>query len=182
MNPEVALIIGAVSALICSIVLFVLVMPKSRDGQLPRFWQVVHNYFHFKQLFVEAALKFLFAFFTFFCIVCGFFLLFCSTEVRYGFYYTDRSLALYGLGLMLLGPLVLRLVYEVTMMFVLLVQNVIDINKKLKGNVSAGSAAPVVSAAPVAPSAPVKPVCPVCGIPYDPNVSDFCHNCGTKLH
>ena len=50
-----------------------------------------------------------------------------------------QSTFLYGLGILLLGPLVLRVTYEFVMMAILLVQNVIAINRKMK----APAAAPV---------------------------------------
>ena len=52
-----------------------------------------------------------------------------------------QSTFLYGLGIMLLGPLVLRVTYEFVMMAILLVQNVIGINRKLKAP-SADGASP----------------------------------------
>lgn len=55
-----------------------------------------------------------------------------------------QSTFLYGLGIMLLGPLVLRVTYEFVMMAILLVQNVIDINRKMK--------APAATAAAFAPA------------------------------
>ena len=51
---------------------------------------------------------------------------------------------------MILGPIVLRITYEFMMLAILLVKNVIDINKKLPA-----------PEAPVAPKAPVAPVEPV---------------------
>jgi hypothetical protein len=39
---------------------------------------------------------------------------------------------LIGLAITVLGPIALRLAYEMLMMFILLVKNVIDINGKLK--------------------------------------------------
>ena len=43
---------------------------------------------------------------------------------------------------MILGPLVLRVTYEFVMMAILLVQNVIAINRKMKAQVSPISTAP----------------------------------------
>ena len=63
----------------------------------------------------------------------------------YGYFGTTftQSTFLYGLCIMLLGPLVLRVTYEFVMMAILLVQNVIAINRKMK----TPAAAPVSSAA-----------------------------------
>lgn len=168
MSPAVAMIIGFVLALAATIVMYVMVMPKKKDGQLSPFFQFLHNYFHFKQLYIEVVMKFMFALLTLTCIAGGFFMLFSST---YG-----QSFALAGFLLMILGPIVMRLLYEMSMMFILLVQNVIDINKKLKGE------------APKANADPMMPVdvyqsgawfCPTCGTRVEDG-QPFCPNCGTR--
>ena len=77
-----------------------------------------------------------------------------SSNRHYDYYYGatigGQSYFLPGLLLMVLGPIVLRITYEFMMLTILLVKNVIDINKKLKA-----------PEAPVAPKAPVAPVEPV---------------------
>ena len=151
---NVAPILGIIFALAGTIVAYVLVMPKSKDGNLGnKFLQFLHDFFHFKQLYVEYVLKFIYMLGTLFCIVTGFFWLFSYA-------------ALTGLMLMILGPVVLRLTYEFTMMFILLVQNTMDINKKLKGNKAA------------APAEPVYRFCTGCGTRYDANATSVCPNCG----
>ena len=51
-------------------------------------------------------------------------------SVNYGFY-TDMWMGGIGLLIMIIGPIVIRILFESTMLFILLVQNVIEINKKL---------------------------------------------------
>ena len=81
------------------------------------------------------------------CIFVGFLLLFGKIEY-YGYFGAtfEQSTFLYGLGLMILGPLVLRVTYEFVMMAILLVQNVIAINRKLKVQISPVSPAPAAKA------------------------------------
>ena len=92
---------------------------------------------------------------------------------------------------MVVGPIVLRLIYELLMMVVLLVKNVIGINNKLKnqnGDTDAGDvfAAPDVSemrevirqrreAATQTPAAPQPHFCTKCGSPLDE--AGNCPNC-----
>lgn len=76
-------------------------------------------------------LQALYIFATAFVILSGFFMLFQTT---YGHW-----LGGYGLLTMILGPIVIRLVYELLMMMVLLVKNVIAINNKLKNQNNEGS-------------------------------------------
>lgn len=173
MRPDIALTIGGILALIGTVALFILVMPKKLDGKLNKYLQILHDYFHFKQLYIEKVLKFFFMLCTLAIFCTGFFMLFGR------FFLT-------GLITMIAGPIVLRLVYESFLMFILLVQNVLDINKKLKGEGTAPAAPPFAdpeatifpTAAPV--QQPQKPdFCPNCGTKVEGNA--FCPNCGTKL-
>ena len=114
-------VLGLFFALAAAVVICVMILPKSKDGTFNNgFLQQLHDYFQFKQLYIEVMLKVLFVLGTCLCVFVGFFLLF------------GRSFGT-GLILMLLGPLVLRVIYEFAMMLVLLVQNTMEINRKLSG-------------------------------------------------
>ena len=144
----------ALATLVITIILYIVVMPRSKDGSLGNFGQFLHNFFHFKKLYVESLLKFIYVL----CTVG----IFCA-----GIYFTIigfiegiGEFVLYGLLALIIGPIAFRLGYEFLMMGILLVKNVIDINNKLPNN--ARCTAPVQSAAPVAPAAPkAAPVVPV---------------------
>ena len=121
-------------------------LPKKYDGRLnSKFLQFLHDFFNFKTFYIEALTKFIFVLLTCLCIFVGFLLMFGKFEY-YGYFGMTftQSTFLYGLGIMLLGPLVLRVTYEFVMMAILLVQNVIDINRKMK--------APAANAASFAPA------------------------------
>lgn len=121
-------------------------LPKKYDGRLDsKFLQFLHDFFNFKTFYIEALTKFIFVLLTCLCIFVGFLLMFGKFEY-YGYFGMTftQSTFLYGLGIMLLGPLVLRVTYEFVMMAILLVQNVIDINRKMK--------APAANAASFAPA------------------------------
>lgn len=143
---ETLIIIGIVLAVAATVFICVRVLPKKYDGRLnSKFLQFLHDFFNFKTFYIEALTKFIFVLLTCLCIFVGFLLMFGKFEY-YGYFgmtFTQSTL-LYGLGIMLLGPLVLRVTYEFVMMAILLVQNVIDINRKMK--------APAANAASFAPA------------------------------
>ena len=143
---ETLIIIGIVLAVAATIFICVRVLPKKYDGRLDsKFLQFLHDFFNFKTFYIEALTKFIFVLLTCLCIFVGFLLMFGKFEY-YGYFGMTftQSTFLYGLGIMLLGPLVLRVTYEFVMMAILLVQNVIDINRTMK--------APAATAAAFAPA------------------------------
>lgn len=151
------MIIGIILGIAATVFLYVKVLPKKCDGNLNnKFLQFLHDFFHFKHLYIEEILKFLFTLATCLCIAVGFMLLFGRVEYYYyGFGSYGQSTFGYGLLIMVGGPILLRITYELTMMLVLLVKNVMDINGKLKAGCC--KAEPDVEpAAPAAPEAPAE--------------------------
>jgi len=131
MSPDVALVIGLIATVVAVVLLYVLVLPKKMDGNLNnKFLQFLHDFFHFKKLYIESVLKFIFTVLTVFCIAYGFFFMF-SQETYWGY---SQSFFVPGLCLLVFGPILLRISYELMMMTILLVQNVIDINRKMGGS------------------------------------------------
>lgn len=116
-------IIGILVAFVLTIVLWVAVIPEKKRAKLNKFWGSLSDVFNFRSLLTEKLLKFLYTLLTITCVVVGFCMLFI---VVYG-----RSLASYGLLLMIVGPIVLRLAFEAFMLGILLVKNVIEINNKI---------------------------------------------------
>lgn len=142
---ETLIVIGIVLAVAATVFICIRILPRKYDGRLGnKFMQFLHDFFNFKTFYIEALTKFIFILLTCLCVFVGFLLMFGKFEY-YGYFGMTftQSTFLYGLGIMLLGPLVLRVTYEFVMMAILLVQSVIAINRKLK--------APAVSAAPVEP-------------------------------
>ena len=128
----VAEIIGIVVAIAGTVLAFIFLLPEKKRTSLNKFFQVIADIFNFKILFIEKILKALYIFVTLFCVVCGFFMLF-SGERLSSFWGEGsfKSFALQGLILMIFGPIVVRVTYELLMLIILLVQNVISINKKI---------------------------------------------------
>ncbi len=135
----VAAIILAIAA---TVLAFIFIVPEKKREKLNAFGKFLHDTCNFKYLVVEKLLQALYIFLTAYFILQGFFMLF---QTSYGTWLGGA-----GLAIMIISPIVLRLVYELLMMAVILVKNVIMINKKLKdqngnGNIENVFAAPDMS-------------------------------------
>ena len=122
-DATMVVVISALISLVIAILLWALVLPEKKRQKLDKFFAFLADVFNFKSLLIEKILKFTYVFLTFFAIVFGFCMLFI---VSYG-----ESMALYGVLVMILGPIALRLVYEISLLGIILVKNVIQINNKL---------------------------------------------------
>ena len=117
-------IIAILLAIIATALAFIFIVPAKRREKMGKFGKFLHDACNFKFLIVEKILQALYIFFTALVILVGFFMLFCS----------DWSGWMGGKGilLMILGPIAVRLSYELVMMAVLAVKNIISINSKLR--------------------------------------------------
>ena len=124
MSIGIAATIGMIATVAAIVLLYVKVLPKKYDGKLDnKYLQWLHNYFNFKRLYIEDILKFLFVVGTVMCVCFGFFMMFSVTETYFG----DQSNFTTGLVLLIVG---------LQMMGVMLVRNVMDINKKMNKSLS----------------------------------------------
>lgn len=196
-NGDTIMILTGVFGLILTILAYIFIVPEKKREKLNNFGKFLHDTVNFKYLIVEKILQFLYILCTAAVLVFGFFALFAVEEhYSYSYYYSSSSssewVGYYGLLIMVLGPIAVRLVYEFALMMLLLVKNVIQINSKLKAHDGAVKddpfAAPDESAytAPAAPAhnAAAEPeytqsrTCPVCGAKI--TVGSFCPSCGAK--
>lgn len=122
-------IIGGILAVVATVLAFVFIVPESRREKLNAFGKFLHDTFNFKYLIVEKILQALYIFFTADLIILGFFMLFAAPEDFFGH---RHWLGGYGILIMILGPILIRLMYELLMMAILLLKNVISINNKLR--------------------------------------------------
>ena len=172
-DSSVMIIVFAIVALILAILSVILITPRSRKPYLNGFFTWLHHVFNFDALLIDKILKFLYIFSTFFVIFEGFAILIMGSAI--------------GLLVMLIGPFLIRLFYEMIMMMVILVKHVAEINRKVKNenpgapaeDLSTAPAEPYAPAAPVTRAAPrpVAPVCPACGSKMKPGAK-FCGVCG----
>ena len=176
-------VLAFVFAIIATVLAFVFIVPEKRRPRLNRFGKFVHDTLNFKYLILEKVLQALYIFATCYVILIGFCMLF-QVEKYYSYYdgLQRRWLGGYGLLVMVLGPILVRLAYEGIMMFILLIKNVIQINNKLRYpedyNEKHSKAAPAAPATPVTPVAS-HPFCTTCGAKLESGAS-FCTECGAK--
>ena len=115
-----------------------------------------------------------------------------STLIFFLLFRTSFGVWLGGLGLllMILGPIAIRLVYELLMMMVILVKNVIEINNKLKNQNESGSSSDVFNTPDLssvrknianAIQKPETPAAPAAPSAQTENKPHFCMNCGSPL-
>lgn len=128
MKLETATIIGAVSALVIAILVFITLLAKNQEGRLVnRYAKAAQNFFGFKYSLAEPLLKIFYVGITSYCIIKGFFTMFCKEYGDYG-----DHLIWEGIVLMVFYPLIVRFFYEMTLLFITLVKKIISIEAKLK--------------------------------------------------
>lgn len=152
---ELIPILAGILAVVATVLAFIFIVPEKKRAKMNKFGKFLHDTVNFKYLIIEKILQALYIFATATVIFLGFFMLFYVEPARETYFYTKSATWYggYGLLLMILGPIAVRLAYEFLMMLLLLVKNVIQINGKLK-NTDEEAAAPV---APVEPIQPTQP-------------------------
>ncbi len=130
MSSTVATSIGSALALLVTIFICAYILPAGKEGKFTGFFKVVRDYFLMRYLIVEAIVRFFFVFATTSCICSGFFLMFSRTGR-----YSSSSNFLTGLLTMIIGPIICRIVYELLMIAILQLRNIIEINAKMPGEV-----------------------------------------------
>ena len=157
--------LGVIAAMIC---IYVLIMPEGKYHTLNPFCKWLADLFNFRSLWLESIIKFFYVLSTVFCVVYGFLMVF-SVD------YWGDSLAFPGILLLLAGPVAVRLVYEGTMMFILLVKNTMEINKRLRNHWNNDQ-----EEIPAEPERTANAYCSNCGKQVEGDVA-FCSNCGNKV-
>lgn len=183
---ETISVLAVLATIVVTILAYIFIIPEKKRAKLGKFFRFCHDWLNMKSLIIEKIVRFFYVFTTVAVICTGFFMLFWVEEVfvdyssRYGIITREEWMGWYGLLVLAIGPVVVRICYELAMMFLLLVKNVIQINNKLKDQNEEVKAAPAAPAAPVAPVAPVIPVTPA-PAPAAPAVK-FCTRCGAHLN
>lgn len=128
-----SLFLGSVATIVLLILAYKFIVPEKRRPKLNKLGQFFHDAFNFKFLIIEKIMQFLYVLATVSCIGFGIFMIIgiTSYESYRGTVYTTWY-GWYGLLLVIVGPFAVRLAFESLMMFLLLVKNVIQINKKLQ--------------------------------------------------
>ena len=113
------MIIALVVAIIGGIVGYFLFVAKPKSKEYTGFVAWLHEFLNFKKLFISSILK-----------ITYMILAIYITLASFGFIGTS---ALAFFGMLILGNLGLRIVYELIMLTITLVDNTSEINKKLHG-------------------------------------------------
>lgn len=170
MDYTKAILIALFIAIVATVLSFIFIVPEGRREKLNAFGKFLHDTFTFKYLVVEKILQALYILATIFLIVFGLITLFDAVVP--------------GLLVMIAGPIILRLVYEVLMMWVLLVKHVITIDRKLKDQyhtdaMSQESRFTFATAAKEEKQETPKPAAPE--KPQMGSTPHFCAKCGSPL-
>lgn len=145
-------IIGALAAIAATVLALIFIVPEKHLPKLGKFGKFLHDAVNFKFLIVEKILQVLYILSTCLCVFVGLFsLLGFTAYFDYGYFQWFGG---QGLLLLLFGPIAVRLVYELLIMGLLLVKNVIQINNKLKGEVEDTSVFSVPSVKEFLPTKP----------------------------
>ena len=131
---SIVLIIAATLTVVATVLLYIFVLPEKKRDSLPKIGQIVHDILHFKSLFIEKIIRFFYLLTTVWCVLTGFLMLFRITTYESYYYSHTEWYGGYGILLMILGPIALRVIFETIMMGILLVKNVMQINNKLKAS------------------------------------------------
>ena len=188
-------LIALVLAIAATVLAFIFIVPEKRREKLGAFGKFLHDACTFKFLLVEKILQALYIFSTAFIVLYGVFLLF---NVEYSYWGGTHWTGGVGLLCILLGPILIRLSYELMMMAILLLKNVISINRKLADQTGAGGAdvllapdmaklrAEARQQEAVQETAPHRSYCRICGTELLDGVCpkcppQYCKLCGTQL-
>ena len=119
-------------SIVGTVLLCVFFMPEKNKNKYGKFGTFMHNLINFNTLFVETVLKIVYIFATLATIFYGFFTMFTPLFSRY----IHAEVTLTGLLTLILGPIVIRIVYELIMLMIILTNKVIAINNRLSNDTS----------------------------------------------
>ena len=132
--------LAAVATIVLTILAYKFIIPEKKRAGLNKLGQFLSDVFNFKFLIIEKIFQFFYVLCTIACVCLGVCMIF-GIDIYYSSYF-DKTYTewygIYGILLALIGPFAVRLAYEGLMLFLLLVKNVIQINKKLKNQTEEG--------------------------------------------
>ena len=127
MPVEIAITIGAILAVVATVLAYIFIIPENKREGLNKFLKWVHDVCNFKLLYIEHILKALYILETAFCLIAGFLMLFSVIDA----YFFTVYIGWVGLLVMIVGPIITRLIYEALMLAVLHLKATREINDKL---------------------------------------------------
>ena len=128
-----AMAMGILSTIAATVLTYIFIMPEKRKAKLSNLFKFIKDIFDFKFLIIEKILQFVYILSTIACVCVGLCMTMGISIYTSSYYGTHTQwYGFYGILLAIIGPIAVRLVFEGIMLFLLLVKNVIQINKKLK--------------------------------------------------
>lgn len=176
-------IIALILAIAATVLAFIFIVPAKSACRRNKLGAFIHDLLTFKFLVIEKVLQAIYIFLTAYVILLGFLMLFAVESYGgWGYSYTYWYGG-WGLLIMIAGPIAVRLAYEGIMMAILLVKNVIELNKNVKkiAGVEDPTPAPTAFAPSFAnnpASAPKTSFCANCGAPKEEGQA--CPRCGKQ--
>ena len=144
MSPSVVAALAVVLSIIGTVLAIVFFLPKKNREKFGSAGKVINDFVNFKTLIIDYILKGLYILSTLFCIFGGFFTIFMvETTTRsvynsnsvFGQQQVETSMSMNnvitGILTMILGPIIIRIFYELIMLTIVGVKNIIEINQKM---------------------------------------------------
>ncbi len=144
MSPSVASALTIVLSIIVAVVGIVFFLPPKNREKFGKGFKRIFDFVNFKTFIVDYVLKGLYILSTAMCVIGGFLTIFTVRTTYQNVYdsnsvfsqtqaTTSLSVDNIGTGLliMVLGPIIVRIVYELIMLTIVGVKNIIEINKKM---------------------------------------------------
>lgn len=125
------LALGGLATIAITVLIYIFILPEKKEKELPTIGKKLRDFLLFKELYIEKIFRFFYVLSTIGCIACGAAMIFGFSSYR-GYYSSHTQwYGGYGILLMLVGPIAMRIAYEGIMMGILLVKNVLQINNTL---------------------------------------------------
>lgn len=131
MPASTATLLAVIATIALTIAVYVCIIPANKRETLPGIGKFFHDLFNFKWLLIEKIIKVFYVISTIYVVCLGIFFLF---TVEDSYFWGKQYFAVPGILLIIFGPIIVRIVYELFMMAILMVTNIIEINAKMKGN------------------------------------------------
>lgn len=166
MSSSVASALTIILSIIVAVVGIVFFLPPKNREKFGKGFKRIFDFVNFKTFIVDYVLKGLYILSTAMCVIGGFLTIFTVRTTYQNVYNSNSvfsqtkattSLSVDNIGtgllIMVLGPIIVRIVYELIMLTIVAVRNIMEINKKMPGN-------PEEPEAPAEPATPMEPVNP----------------------